>query len=181
MRIAAESNNKTIKSWMRIPLSRGKYTIVDAKNFEWLMQWKWHYAAAGYAARKEHLGPDPIKKRKYLYKVILMHRIVNNTPDGVKTDHRDGDGLNNLESNLRDSTHSQNIANHKKNSNNTSGYKGVIWDKRAKKWVAQIKVNYKRKWLGTFDTAHKASLAYDLAAKKYFGEFANLNSSNESL
>lgn len=93
--------------------------------------------------------------------------------DGKLIDHRDGNGLNNLPSNLRIATSTENSRNRRKNSNNQSGYKGVCWC--ARKWRAAIRVNGKLKHLGYFENVTDAALAYDVAAIHYFGEFAHLN------
>ena len=154
-----------------IPLTQGKFALVDDDMFEYLNQWKW-FAYQGkygkwYARRNE--GKRPFRR------IIHMHRVVSNTSDGMETDHRDGDGLNNQRYNLRDSTHSQNIANITKRSDNTSGYKGVHWHKHRKKWASQIRVAGKKISLGYYDSAEEAARAYDRAALKYFGPYAVLN------
>lgn len=87
-------------------------------------------------------------------------------------DHIDGDGLNNRLSNLRQATHSQNLCNRPKPASNSSGYKGVCWSKPAQKWQAQIFINGKAKYLGLYETAEDAHAAYQRAAPKYHGEFA---------
>ena len=87
-------------------------------------------------------------------------------------DHIDLNKLNNKWKNLREATHSQNMANVALLSNNTSGYKGVFWHKQNLKWMVQIKVNNKRIYLGSFVNKEDAVEAYKKAAKKYFGEFA---------
>ena len=46
-------------------------------------------------------------------------------------------------------------------SNNTSGYKGAVYDKYNKKWMAQIMVNNKQKGLGSYKTVLQAAKAYD--------------------
>lgn len=87
-------------------------------------------------------------------------------------DHIDRDPMNNRRSNLRKATRSQQGMNRKRQSNNTSGFIGVYWNKREKKWVAALKINGKQKPLGYFlnkDDAIKARLR---AEKEYFGEFA---------
>jgi hypothetical protein len=65
------------------------------------------------------------------------------------------------------------IKNYKKN--NTSGFKGVTWDKSRSKWKAHIHIERKIKNLGRFDSPEEAAIAYNEAALKYFGEFAFLN------
>lgn len=61
-----------------------------------------------------------------------------------------------------------------KRADNTSGYKGVTWDKREQKWRARIGKEGKRKHLGYFDTAEEAHEAYKNAAPEYHGEFARV-------
>ena len=92
----------------------------------------------------------------------------------LEIDHIDGDKGNNAIKNLRLATCSQNQANRGPNKNNTSGYKGVTWDKKMHKWHA--KICYQRKWyhLGRFDDPKEAHSAYSLAASKFFGEFARV-------
>ena len=146
----------------KIKLSRGKYTIVDDEDFEWLNRWKWSYNSLGYA----RMGQN--------YKTILMHRLIMNTPHGMETDHINGNGLDNRRSNLRICTRSQNKMNTCLSSKNTSGYKGVCWNKNSKKWRAEIE--YKKSiCLGYFDNKIDAAKAYNQKAKELFGEFAKLN------
>ena len=57
--------------------------------------------------------------------------------------------------------------------NNTSGYKGVYWDKKHEKWLAQITYNKKNIHLGCFDDIEKAIKARADAELKYFGEYRN--------
>lgn len=89
-----------------------------------------------------------------------------------QVDHRDCVKSNDRWDNLRLATTSQNGANTNKRSNNTSGYKGVTWARRRKKWQAQIAVRGKHLYLGQFDSANAAAKAYAAAAVKYHGEFA---------
>lgn len=82
--------------------------------------------------------------------------------------------------NLRECTQSQNSANSLYRSNNKSGYKGVSWHKKSKKWAAQIGFNMKVIKLGYFDDIEEAAQSYSLAAKKYFGDFAKTNYTNSA-
>jgi hypothetical protein len=106
---------------------------------------------------------------------LFMHTAVMGKVDGKITDHRSGITLNNQRHNLRHCTYAENNRNKKVNSNNTSGYKGVSWYKRDKKWQVHIQYNSKKIYLGTFFCLIKAAKVYDKAAKELFGEFAWLN------
>jgi len=108
---------------------------------------------------------------------IRMHKMITKTDKNIKIDHKDNNGLNNQESNLRIATAGQNGANCKKRKNNKSGFKGVVI--RRKKFIAQIHYGVTQHYLGTFNTANEAARAYDKKAKEVFGEFANLNFPNE--
>ena len=90
-------------------------------------------------------------------------------------DHKDMCKSNNLFSNLRLATMSENLANTTIRKTNTSGRKGVSWSSNAKKWMASISVNYKTIYLGYFFDINDAANAYDLAAQKYYGSHALLN------
>jgi len=127
----------------KIKLTKGKFALVDNEDFEYLSQWKWHYIRNGYAARHSKVNE---KERGYIY----MHRQINNTPSGLVTDHINRNKLDNRKINLRNATNSMNGMNRNLNKNNSSGYLGVFWRKDRKKWIAFIKVNYKRMHLGNF-------------------------------
>jgi len=90
-------------------------------------------------------------------------------------DHVDGNKQNNKINNLRECTREQNGQNRTKCLCNTSGFKGVCFHKKQKKYIAQIKINGVHHWLGTFINAKEAAKAYDKRAAIEFGKFANLN------
>jgi hypothetical protein len=90
-------------------------------------------------------------------------------------DHINGIRDDNRFCNLREATGTENQGNKKLNKNNTSGYRGVSWNKNSKKWESRLKVNDKRIYLGSFNSKKEAALAYNRAALEYFGEFAYLN------
>jgi hypothetical protein len=160
-----------------IKLTQGKEALVDDEYFEELNRYKWCCDSNGYAVRVITIQPQNKKlgiKRKQ--KTIKMHRIINNTTEGFDTDHINGNKLDNRKSNLRVATKQQNIRNRKTNSsNNTSGFKGVFWNKVNNKCKAQIRHNNQSIYLGYFDTAKEAAIAYNTKASELFQEFARLN------
>lgn len=89
--------------------------------------------------------------------------------------HAEGSHAQDRLSNLRIVSHRQNLKNRCIACNNTSGYKGASWNKKANKWQAQIMSQGRTTYLGYFTTPEAAALAYDKAAKKLHGEFAKLN------
>lgn len=98
---------------------------------------------------------------------------------GLVVDHIDHDGirtgLDNRKDNLREVTPSQNGQNRRSNKNSSSQYKGVSWDKREKKWQAQIFHKGKKTHIGVFICEHQAALAYNEKATELWGENALLN------
>ncbi len=142
-----------------IELTRGKQTIVDDEDFDYLSQWSWHFDR--YAMRHE-------KGKK-----ILMHRQIMKTPDDMETDHINGDKLDNRRINLRVCTKSQNQANKKKSLNKSSIYKGV--SRLKGKWIAQVVCGKKLTFIGLFENEHHAALAADLWNRDLYGTFARTN------
>lgn len=86
-------------------------------------------------------------------------------------DHIDRNRANNALKNLREATVSQNAMNTAFRNMNGSGYRGVTWNKGSGKWQAQSRLNGRNHYLGVFDTAEKASEAYEAFCKKHHGEF----------
>jgi hypothetical protein len=101
-----------------------------------------------------------------------------NCPKKYTVDHIDNNPLNNQKSNLRICSLKDNSKNSTKRNNTSSKYKGVYFENYTKKYKANIKVDYKTINLGRFLNEIDAAKAYDKAAIKYFGEFANLNFKN---
>ena len=156
-----------------IPLSKGKFAIVDEDDFEHLSQWKWHCNKSGYAARMQYVCY--IGKRK-IQNMIHMHREVMKTPIGMVVDHIDGNKVDNRKINLRNCTESENQKNRLKHAKNTSSkYKGVYFHKHKKKWYAHIKYSGKHHHLGSFVNENDAAIAYNNAALEHHGEYASLN------
>lgn len=86
-------------------------------------------------------------------------------------DHIDGDKHNNRWSNLRSATRSQNICNRGPTSKNSTGFKGVTFDKRRNKFIASGTINKKTRHLGRFDTPQEAYMAYTNFVRKAHGEY----------
>ena len=160
-----------IKMAKEIILTQGKVAIVDDADYDYLNQFKWHalkLAGKFYVGRKLTVSKG---KRNQ----ILMHRLIMKPDKGMVIDHLDGNPLNNQKNNLRICTHSDNMRNCKISIKNTSGYKGVSFLKKKNTYKSAIKFNKKTIYLGYYIDPIDAARAYNAAAIKYFGEFANLN------
>lgn len=154
----------------RIPLTQGKYALVDDEDFHFLSQWKWYAHRipkktkedTWYAERRQWI------KEQKKYKIIAMHRLLMNFPKGKDIDHINGNGLDNRRSNLRILSRRQNQQN--KRAPKSSKYPGVCWDKYTQKWVAHVSINGEYKKLGRYDSEKGAFEAYKKAVKNYLHE-----------
>lgn len=151
-----------------IALDKGMFALVDDEDFDRLQQYTWHARKA----RSTYYAMTPVLTGGR-QENVRMHRLIVGAAQGVEVDHRDGAGLNNQKSNLRQATPSQNRCNRGKTKANTSGYKGVF--ACGKGWNARITLHGQRYGLGTYPTREQAAAAYDAAASKLHGEFARLN------
>ncbi len=156
---------------MFIPLSQGLFTLVDDDVYEELSKFKWYVSHEGrnrmYAFR---LDRENGNRHTRIHRVIMGAK-----PDKV-VDHQDGNPLNNLRSNLRICTQWENGKNVGLRVNNTSGWKGVSWQKNRGYWQAIIRINGKMTGVGCFENPIHAAMAYNEAALEHHGEFARLNS-----
>ena len=160
-------------AFRRIPLSRGKYAIVDPEDYDRLSKYKWHAQKGPQTWYAVHSLTNGKKEKR---KNIQMHHLVIDVPPGMFCDHINHNGLDNREANLRAVTHTQNVWNRRKfKPYSRSKYKGVDWANDMKRCRARIRVNGKRMYLGSFESELDAAKAYDQAAQKYHGEFAALN------
>lgn len=160
-----------------IHLSQGKVALVDDADYDRLSQFTWGYyehyrtGKTGYAARYATRLPGEKRRR-----IICMHREILGLTGRVQADHRDGDGLNNQRYNIRPATKKQNTrAFRRKASGTSSQFRGVHWNAKAERWKANIRVDGKLIYLGSFEIETNAARAYDLAARKFFGDFASPN------
>lgn len=162
------------KTLRTIELTQGFVTTVDDEDYERLNSYKWcvHNASkenTQYAIRKSRKSEGGKRSN------IRMHSFIMNCPLGMVVDHIDGNGLNNQRSNLRLATTAENSRNSRISKRNTSGYKGVYFHSRDKKWIARIKVNVKYKVICYTKNVIEAAIAYNKAALEYYGQFASLN------
>lgn len=108
----------------------------------------------------------------YAHQLIWLHYYgVWPTP---QVDHKNTVRHENWVANLRLSTHSQNMMNRRVNSNNKTGIKGVCWDLKAKKFIAQIQKDGERFRIGYFDKKEDAGTAYAAESDRLFGKFARV-------
>jgi hypothetical protein len=153
-----------------IPLSKGKFAIVDEGEYERLNKMRWYVQQSN--------GLYAICRREG--KTLWMHRWIMNAPGDMKVDHRNNNGLDNRRENLRLASNGENNKNRRKMKGHwTSKYKGVFWDKKRRRWLSRINVNGRLIHIGSFETEVAAAKAYDAAAKKYHGEFACVNFKGE--
>lgn len=155
-----------------IQLTQGKFALVDDEDYDYLISLKWStrnhsgnsYACYSYVSKG---------KRNSFPMHRLIMGVINKT---VIIDHIDHNGLNNQKSNLRICSRQQNSCNRSLTKNSFSKYKGVTF--RRNRWHSRICINRKNIPLGYFKNEIDAAKSYDKGAKKYHGEFANLNFPN---
>lgn len=145
----------------------GERILISDDDYD-LRTFGWYTSANGYAVRVITGG------------IIYMHRTIGERMRGtvlgkLEMDHINHNKLDNRRPNLRTVTRSQNNMNMRKPRNSYSRFKGVSWHSRHHYWQAYITKDQKTIHLGTFKDEMQAALAYDIAAKELYGEFANLN------
>jgi hypothetical protein len=160
-----------------ILLTKGKFAIVDAKDYEQFSKHKWFADKSGrsntyYAERAFYTNG-----RKGKRFILLMHReMLGMVPgDGRMVDHKNRNGLDCRKEKLRETTYGLNNYNSKLRKTNTSGYRGVTWSKQNKKWTAQINFNNIHFNCGFYNDKINAAKAYDKVALKFYGDNAILN------
>lgn len=146
----------TTKSGIEVLIDNEDLTAVERILY-------WRVSPDGYVH-----GNDPENGKD-----VRLHRLVMGEPKGLEIDHINGNKLDNRRENLRECNRWQNKANTRIISTNTTGYKGVSWHKD--KWQASIRVTGRLLYLGRYETKQEAAMAYNIAAREHFGDFAWLN------
>ena len=154
------------KAVRRIPLTLGKFALVDLQDYYQLVKFNWFVNFNGNTVYA--IGKDRGKN-------VMMHRVIMNAPGHLFVDHIDHNGLNNTRSNLRLCSKAQNNCNKVSRKSATSKYKGVFCKRAGEKWLASIQHNGTKYHLGYFTDEIAAAKAYDEKAKELHGRFACLN------
>lgn len=144
--------------------------LVDDDDYLYLNQYNWY-------AHKEHNNIYAVRNIRNGDKkrtVIRMHRLICHLHNEMEVDHINNNGLDNRKCNLRICTHRENMHNRNKQYNNTTGFKGVTFDKNRNKWQVQIRSG-EIKYSKRFDNLIDAALYYNEKAIQLHKEFANIN------
>jgi len=140
----------------------GDHVLLDVSTLELIGKHNIEITRRGYARIRQG------NKR------VSLHRLIVQPAAGLVVDHINFNKLDNRIQNLRICTHKDNSHHSTMRSKNKSGYRGVVWHKRDRRWQASIR-DGKIIFLGNFDTAVEAALAYNVSAIKYHKGFASLN------
>lgn len=151
-----------VGSTVHVPLFGGRFTIIDLCDYSVVANDLWSVNVHGYAQRSRG---------------ELLHLCIFGRRDRMVVDHVNRNRLDNRRSNLRFCTRAQNVVNAKKPVTNTSGFKGVTWDKAKRRWKAQVYHCGKNVFIGNFGSKHEAAAAYDRTVTMLHGEYATTNSS----
>ena len=153
--------------YFQFELTQGKVARIDEDNWDSLSSFSWSAMKSRrgqyYAVRGVWENGKVIRK--------WLHREIMNCPAGMFVDHINGDSMDNRRENLRICTSKQNSQNQKRRINNTTGVKGVFFNKFGS-YVVTIRDNGKAKYLGSFKTLDEATTVRREAELRCYGEFA---------
>ena len=160
----------------KIPMTQGKFALVDAEDYEWLSKYNWR------ASNSKSLWSVKRERREGgRQKSISMASEIMRPPIGAKVTFKNYDSLDCRKANMQIVSHSEAMQHREKlNKNKTSLYKGVFWAKANQKWRASIAKDGKRYYLGYFSDEEEAARTYDEKALELYGETASLNCSDNS-
>lgn len=138
-------------------ISVNKLHKVLAFSGTWYLQYKYGYF---YAVGKIQIG---VKKQKN----IFLHRFINDPSGDEVVDHTNHNTLDNTDENLRNVSFAENQQNRSMKKTNTSGYRGVMWNKQSDKWMGRLKLRGKLIHVGLFENAEDANKAVVKARMEY--------------
>lgn len=154
-----------------VTLTQGMVATIDASDIDLVNGWNW---SALMSPRRKAVYAARVIARDGKQTMLLMHRVIIGAEPGLVVDHRDGDGLNNRQSNLRLCSRADNALNTGRRADNKSGFKGVFFDARSGKWRAEIRRGGRSVHLGLHEDPEEAYARYCAAAHDIHGEFARL-------
>lgn len=150
---------------------RDTFSITEDGKLIWRTGPRTGYEA-GHSGRLGYRRVEVLKERLQTHRIIWA--MTHGAWPAQWVDHKDGDPTNNRPSNLREASPAENTRNRKRPRTNTSGVKGVCWEKNKRKWQVHIRVDGHKKFVGfAADLTHGAAMYAD-AAKRFHGEFACL-------
>lgn len=155
--------NNTIKMY----LTQGLFTILDAKDYPKIRQYKWYARKTPYTFYASTNVNNSGKR-----KTIQLHRAITDAPIGMEVDHKDRNGLNNTRANLRVCTKEENQHNASIRKDNTSGFKGIYWMKSSSAWAVSIQAYGKRIYCGIYKSKNEAILVRDKKIRELHKDFA---------
>jgi len=156
---------------MEMPLTQGRVALIDPEDWPLVARYTWHVKLENgglwYAATTVREGGTK--------RTLKMHDLIMGVPPGEMADHIDSQAtLDNRRSNLRVCSNAENQQN-TGSRGGSSGFKGVSWSARKKKWLVQFRCHGEYHFVGYFGDEEAAARAYDAAIAPLAGEFARLN------
>ena len=161
VRQLTREHKKPIADIAFIPLGNGRFSQVDLSDYH-LANIKWYIDRTGYARNR---------------RISALHEaIVGRAPQGKYVDHINGDRLDNRRANLRFVDFTESCHNSGLRRDNTSGFKGVSYSDKERKWIAQHNSAGKLpKRIGCFGSPVEAAHAYDVLVRSLYGVVATFN------
>lgn len=168
-KIDFSSNEYDLSSYdYGVCLIKGIKVLFDKEDYDLIKDYIWN------VAKNNYVKSNCKTNGEILDKTVRMHILITHSdPKKYDVDHKNHIITDNRKSNLRIVLHNENLMNTKLYSNNTTGVKGVYWDKSRKKWMACITAYKKTYHLGRFDKFEDAVKARKDAELKYHGEYRN--------
>lgn len=171
-RVVTERRRSGDVGSIQIPLTQGKYALIDEEDFDLVSRYKWSYSDTGNG--KGYARANAVRENG-MRCGLYMHRLLMGNPTGV-VDHINHDELDNRRCNLRVVTKSENIANRRgAQRGSSSRFLGVSFDSAKNRWIAQVMRQKTTVYFETFADEISAAKARDSAARAIYGDHASLN------